>query len=114
VIRLIARARKSTKRTIGSRHQGRRFCLIFAAALFAPAAIAHDWYPAWCCSDRDCRPLAEEKGETVVETADGWRLWDGRLVGRGDAKPSPDKNFHLCEEALTKAIICFFAPVGGS
>jgi hypothetical protein len=79
----------------------------------APAS-AHDWYPAWCCSDRDCRSLAEEKGETVVETADGWRLWDGRLVGRDDVKPSPDRHFHLCEEALTKAIICFFAPVGGS
>jgi hypothetical protein len=49
-----------------------------------------------------------------VEEADGWRLWDGRIAGRGSAKPSPDRRFHLCEEATTKAIICFFAPIGGA
>ena len=114
MIRLIARARKSTKRTFGSRHRGRRFCLIFAAALFAPAAIAHDWYPAWCCSDKDCRALSEEKGETAIEMPDGWHLWDGRLAARGSAKISPDKHFHLCDEPTTKAIICFFVPPGSS
>jgi hypothetical protein len=79
-----------------------------------PIALAHDWYPSWCCSDRDCRPLVEEKGETVLETPDGWRLWDGRLIERGGARQSPDRQFHICEEPTTKAIICFFAPVGGS
>jgi hypothetical protein len=77
-------------------------------------ASAHDWYPPWCCSDKDCRALFEELGETVVEEADGWRPWDGRIAGRGSAKPSPDRRFHLCEEATTKAIICFFAPIGGA
>jgi hypothetical protein len=84
------------------------------AALVAPPADAHDWYPAWCCSDKDCRALFEERGETVVEEADGWRLWDGRVAERGSAKPSPDRRFHVCEEATTKAIICFFAPLGGA
>lgn len=80
----------------------------------APKTLAHDWYPAWCCSDRDCRELVEDKGETVLETPDGWKLWDGRVVPRKVGKPSPDKKFHLCEEALSKAIICFFVPPGAS
>ncbi|MGO4572085.1 hypothetical protein [Microvirga sp. 2TAF3] len=85
------------------------------AWLLGTSAIsAHDWYPAWCCSDKDCRPLSEEKGETVSEAPDGWHLWDGRIVDRLSAKPSPDTRFHLCEEATTKAIICFFVPPGSS
>ncbi len=84
-----------------------------ACALPAPA-FAHDWYPAWCCDEHDCRELMEVRGETVTETAEGWRLWDGRLVARRYAKPSPDAKFHICEEPTTKAIICFFAPPGAS
>ncbi len=76
-------------------------------------AKAHDWYPASCCSERDCHVLAEAKGETVQETADGWRLWDGRTIPRGRAKLSPDWRFHLCETSA-KNIICFFAPPGSS
>jgi hypothetical protein len=77
-------------------------------------APAHRWYPAWCCADRDCRELVEEMGETVLEAPDGWHLWDGRIVARGSERLSPDTRFHLCEEASTKAIICFFAPPGSS
>ena len=54
-----------------------------AAWLLGPPATAHSWYPAWCCSDHDCRELMDAIGETVAETADGWRLWDGRVVSRG-------------------------------
>ena len=86
----------------------------FAAVFLASSADAHDWYPAWCCSNQDCRALFEERGETVVEAADGWHLWDGRVAERGSAKPSPDRRFHVCEEATTRAIICFFAPMGGA
>jgi hypothetical protein len=83
--------------------------------LLGPSSpAAHSWYPVWCCSERDCRELSEEKGETVSEAQDGWHLWDGRLVGRGIAKPSPDKKFHICEEPTTRAIICFFAPPGAT
>lgn len=82
--------------------------------LAASAVMAHDWYPPWCCSDGDCRALLEEKGETVLEVPEGWRLWDGRVIARRFSKPSPDPKFHLCEEPTTKAIICFFAPPGSS
>ncbi len=50
----------------------------------------------------------------MTETEEGWRLWDGRLVGRDEAKMSPDGKFHICEEPTTHAIICFFAPQGSS
>ena len=88
--------------------------LAATACLLGAPALAHGWYPPWCCSDRDCRELVEARGETVTETAEGWRLWDGRLIRRPYAKPSPDGRFHLCEEPTTRAIICFFAPPGAS
>lgn len=77
------------------------------------AAQAHEWYPSACCNERDCRPLFEALGETVVETAQGWRLWDGRTITRRSAQPSPDQKFHLCE-TRAKSILCFFAPPGSS
>jgi hypothetical protein len=89
--------------------------LLLLPCLHLPSAgHAHDWYPAWCCNDKDCRALSDEKGETVSEAPDGWHLWDGRIARRGYAKPSPDTKFHLCEEATTRAIICFFVPQGSS
>jgi hypothetical protein len=81
--------------------------------LKSSAALAHDGYPASCCSDRDCHALLEENGETVTESAGGWRLWAGRVIARGMARVSPDQHFHLCESPA-KRIICFFAPPGGS
>jgi hypothetical protein len=75
--------------------------------------LAHSWYPVSCCSEQDCRPLAEDNGETVTEFEHGWRLWDGRIIARGIAKLSPDRQFHLCE-TRTKTILCFFAPPGGT
>jgi hypothetical protein len=92
---------------------GRTLIIVAAAlSLGASQARAHRWYPAWCCSDHDCRKLL--KGEGVTETAEGFRLWDGRFIGREHAKPSPDIKFHICEEPITRAIICFFAPQGQS
>jgi hypothetical protein len=35
-----------------------------AAILLCPAiatAVAHDWYPPWCCSGGDCAPIADER-----------------------------------------------------
>ncbi|QRM34644.1 hypothetical protein [Microvirga sp. VF16] len=93
-----------------------RATLRFVMAVLASSAsgaMAHDWYPVACCSQRDCRHLEEAKGETVLETSKGWQLWDGRIVPRGMAKLSPDPLFHLCELS-DKRIICFFAPPGAS
>ncbi|SCY88416.1 hypothetical protein SAMN02927923_02685 [Microvirga guangxiensis] len=88
---------------------------VFSTAfLAAPQTVAHRWYPFWCCDDNDCRELVAANGETVIETEDGYRLWDGRFIGREHSRPSPDRHFHLCEEQTTRAIICFFAPQGQS
>ena len=92
----------------------RRTTFAIVGWLLGAPALAHGWYPTWCCSDHDCRELAQARGETVTETEEGWRLWDGRLVGRDEAKMSPDGKFHICEEPTTHAIICFFAPQGSS
>ena len=83
--------------------------LVFASSI----ALAHSWYPTSCCSDRDCRALIEEDGETVTEFAQGWQLWDGRTIARRLVKLSPDRRFHLCE-TRSKTILCFFAPPGAS
>jgi len=100
---------------MASRRAHRRISVVAAAALLAGSqALAHRWYPAWCCSDHDCRELILAKGETVTETEEGYRLWDGRRIGREYTKPSPDRHFHMCEEPTTKAIICFFVPQGQS
>ncbi len=90
-----------------------RVTLAFALLVGANPAKAHDWYPLSCCSEQDCRPLAEAKGETVTEGADGWHLWDGRIVARRTAKISPDRQYHLCE-TLSRSVLCFFVPPGGS
>ena len=92
----------------------RALAIVAMACVLAGPAFAHDWYPVWCCDEHDCRELIEARGETVTETAEGWRLWDGRVIDREDAKMSPDAKFHLCEEPTTRAIICFFAPQGAS
>jgi hypothetical protein len=91
-----------------------RTSIAVTAWLLSAPVLAHSWYPPWCCDDHDCRELIEARGETVTETSEGWRLWDGRLVGREHAKMSPDAKFHICEEPSTKAIVCFFAPQGSS
>jgi hypothetical protein len=90
-----------------------RSIVLTSLVLEASSALAHSWYPVSCCSERDCRPLVEEKGETVTESEGGWRLWDGRIIARGIAKLSPDRQFHLCE-TRTKTVLCFFAPPGGA
>jgi hypothetical protein len=91
-----------------------RWSLALASLAVAPfSALAHDWYPVSCCSDKDCHALVEDSGEIVTETVDGWKLWDGRTIARGMTKLSPDRRFHLCETPAKK-ILCFFAPPGGS
>ncbi len=91
----------------------RWFRALALLGLCPSVALAHDWYPVSCCSDKDCRPLIEESGETVRESAEGWTLWDGRTIARGIAQLSPDRRFHVCESPA-KTILCFFAPPGGS
>jgi hypothetical protein len=64
---------------------------LLALALLLPGsstALVHSWYPIPCCIDKDCRPSVEESGETVTESAEGWKLWNGRTIAQGIAKLS--------------------------
>ena len=91
-----------------------KWILVPASLVFGSSPTpAHDWYPTVCCSDKDCRALIEENGETVTEATPGWQLWDGRTIEHNFAGLSPDGQFHLCE-APSRRIICFFAPPRGS
>jgi hypothetical protein len=82
------------------------------------AALAHDWYPIECCSGVDCAPI--KLSETPREENGGFLLMDGsgRRVAYKDIKPSPDGQWHLCEqkwepELKDRKILCVWAPVGG-
>ena len=78
-------------------------------ALMPTPAGAHDWYPGWCCNDKDCRPLP---AGAVRLTAGGWFIVEtGETIPFEKAKPSLDNQFHRCE-ARNGATRCFFAPGG--
>lgn len=83
--------------------------LVFVAWILP--APAHDWYPASCCNEQDCRPYPSS---FVTRGPDGWRLHDGTVVPFEAARPSPDRQFHRCDWSNGKMIImgspCFWAP----
>jgi hypothetical protein len=99
-----------------------RYALALLGALLCAPVLAHSWYPAWCCSDKDCAELP--KGAVTV-TRTGYSVslvvndvpmqWN---IPQADAKPSEDENFHIClmptpggEQPF--AMRCFFAPPMG-
>jgi hypothetical protein len=98
----------------------RAFCLAATAAaivlLCNVEAHAHDWYPWECCSGQDCAPIPLK--ESPVERNGGFELIDGRHISYKDLKPSPDGQWHLCEQKWPTAtkdrkILCLYAPIGG-
>ena len=90
-----------------------------ATALAASLALAHDapsgWaYPAWCCSDGDCHPIADDD---VKLTRGGWLIVaTGEIMSFNLTMRSPDGHFHRCTIGgdPAKPTICFFAPAEGS
>ncbi len=88
---------------------------VLAGSLLAPgAADAHDWYPHACCSDRDCKPVAE----TAVQlTPAGWLVrTTGETIPFEKARSSPDGQFHICSYGGKPdgRTICLFTPGIGS
>lgn len=62
--------------------------------LSAPAAFAHDWYDAECCSGKDCAPARD--GD-VIRTPNGWLIVPLNItVPYGRARTSADDHFHYC------------------
>jgi hypothetical protein len=77
--------------------------------LLALLLLAHSWYPAECCSGRDCAEVASER---VQVQSDGY-LVDGRhKIFHKDTKVSPDENFHMCASSSEVHPRCFWAPRG--
>ncbi|MBZ9694104.1 MULTISPECIES: hypothetical protein [unclassified Mesorhizobium] len=103
---------------------GRLIFSLFAVAMFAPAAFAHDakptaakpqgWsYPFACCANYDCR--ATHTGE-VLEKPEGYVIaGTGEVVPMTDkrVKDSPDGEFHWCAHQAgldAGKTICLFVP----
>jgi hypothetical protein len=101
--------------------------LVFATFCFWQAsALAHSFYPAECCSDRDCWPMGNAPDAKEPEpqfTRVGWKLSDGSIIAFNQTRPSPDGRFHVCRHAgsLNGSVIrphsrpvCLFTPQQGS
>jgi hypothetical protein len=87
---------------------------LVAAALVAPAASAHDWYPRECCGEMDCAPV-----ERAEQLPDGSLRLTSR-VGTTDVPrsfprlESPDQQMHICMVRYSHLDgmrpVCFFLP----
>lgn len=94
-----------------------------SAALFLLAgcagALAHSWYPAECCSERDCYPIEVHDVKAVTG---GWLVERSTFITYAEARPSPDGKFHICRYQDGKGALikmpgkpaCFWAPMGAS
>jgi len=83
--------------------------LAFLLVLTTPA-LAHEWYPSWCCSGGDCGPLA---GSRVQLTAHGYVVDGKYVVPLSEARKSMDGRYHGCFPKPDE-LKCFFAPPPGS
>lgn len=61
-------------------------------------ARAHDWYPAVCCSQKDCQPIPESR---VRVTPEGYQVegLEG-TVPTLQANTSPDGQYHVCHQSF--------------
>ena len=89
--------------------RGALAAILFVLAMQS-AVRSHSWYPAECCSDRDCAPYPSEQ---VTESAAGFTLAGGEFIPRSTARFSPDGDYHVCRNPHTQALICFFVPNRG-
>lgn len=82
-------------------------------------ALSHSWYPWECCSEKDCAPIPAKDVKVIKG---GWQLADGTIIEHGEARSSPDGQFHACRRndgtgnliRMHKAPACFWAPMGAS
>jgi len=86
------------------------------SAVQAPHALAHDWYPAECCAERDCAPA-----DTVLRRADGSYLVTSRGLSVAiprdyhNWRQAPDGRLHVCLRQLRSGsvyLICAFRGPG--
>lgn len=54
--------------------------------------LVHNWYPADCCSLKDCKPIPCDQ---IIETAKGY-LYNGLEFTEAMVRPSLDSLCHVC------------------
>lgn len=63
-------------------------------------ACAHEWYPPWCCSGKDCAPVLEwridSEKDGVWATTEHGTVFIPRWWLNDRAKPSKDGDNHVC------------------
>lgn len=88
--------------------------LIAAPSLLGPEALAHDLYPADCCSGHDCRPALPDE---IALMPDGRYLVTptGEIFARWQVRPSHDAGFHRCLYDRSNPVsrtFCVLVPAG--
>lgn len=97
-------------------------CAVLAPTIHSSRALAHDWYPYECCSDRDCGTTTARWSSTH-----GWIvLIDDRFPGVSEGTTpfevvvpkeaikqlaAPDNNAHVCWDG--HEVLCFWKPHAG-
>lgn len=67
--------------------------------------LAHSWYPTFCCSETDCRPVPCAE----IKISGKWLTYRGLHIQLEAAKPSPDGQCHVCADQVR--FRCVFIPV---
>lgn len=65
----------------------------------------HSWYPASCCSDKDCMPIPCDK---LLEQNDGSILYEGIRFAANQIHPSLDAMCHVCFDPTSLTPYCVF------
>jgi hypothetical protein len=68
--------------------------LVVTVLIATIPALGHSWYPASCCGNMDCFPIACDQ---LVETVSGWLyVPTGNLFQREQVQPSQEHQCHVC------------------
>ena len=69
--------------------------LLWTSLLLPAPAVAHSWYPAYCCNERDCMKVdrIEYVSGGMVMIVGGMRVFVPESM---DKQPSQDTDAHVC------------------
>jgi hypothetical protein len=81
--------------------------LTLALTFNKPSAVAHEWYPQHCCSDKDCHPI----NCAEITTSPDYYHWHSLLFPKNASYPSQDGGCHVCVSAGGSPLCLFFGGV---
>lgn len=70
--------------------------------------LIHSWYPDFCCSDKDCRPVPCQEITRGMEGNHLTFYYQGKKLITTTVKESPDGECHVCVDSY--AFRCLFLP----